>query len=68
MNVTLNGDPAALGDRATVMDALEKVGRKDTAFGVAVARNGEVVPKTRWAETSLVEGDRIEILAAVQGG
>lgn len=68
MNVILNGDPAALADQATVLDALEKVGRKDTAFGVAVARNGEVVPKTRWADTALSEGDRIEILAAVQGG
>ncbi|HWD53176.1 MAG TPA: sulfur carrier protein ThiS [Acidimicrobiales bacterium] len=36
--------------------------------GVAVARNGEVVPKSRWAQTPLVLGDRIEIVTAVAGG
>jgi len=36
--------------------------------GVAVARNGEVVPKSRWGDTHLVPGDRIEIVTAVAGG
>jgi sulfur carrier protein len=36
--------------------------------GVAVARNGEVVPKSRWGDTRLVLGDRIEIVTAVAGG
>jgi sulfur carrier protein len=36
--------------------------------GVAVARNGEVVPKSRWSDTRLVLGDRIEIVTAVAGG
>ena len=36
--------------------------------GVAVARNGEVVPKSRWGDTRLILGDRIEIVTAVAGG
>jgi sulfur carrier protein len=35
---------------------------------VAVARNGEVVPKSRWGDTRLALGDRIEIVTAVAGG
>jgi sulfur carrier protein len=36
--------------------------------GVAVAVDGEVVPRASWAETVLADGAEIEILTAVQGG
>ena len=36
--------------------------------GVAVAVNREIVPRSRWSEARLAEGDRIEILEAAQGG
>lgn len=36
--------------------------------GIAVARNGEIVPRGQWEETPLVEGDRIEIVTAAAGG
>ena len=36
--------------------------------GVAVARNEEVVPRSRWGDTVAAEGDRFEILTAAQGG
>jgi sulfur carrier protein len=35
---------------------------------IAVAVNYDVVPRTRWAETPLKEGDTIEILTPRQGG
>ena len=35
---------------------------------VAVERNGEIVPRPRWAETAIADGDRIEIVRFVQGG
>lgn len=38
------------------------------ACGVAVAVNGEVIPRSAWARTELVPGDRVELLSAVQGG
>ena len=36
--------------------------------GVAVAVNGEVVPRSTWAEVGLRDGDRVEVLSAAQGG
>jgi sulfur carrier protein len=36
--------------------------------GVAVAVNGEVVPRRGWPATPVGDGDRIEIVTAVQGG
>lgn len=36
--------------------------------GVAVAVNREIVPRSRWGQALLAEGDRVEILEAAQGG
>jgi sulfur carrier protein len=36
--------------------------------GVAAAVNETVVPRGRWTRLRLAEGDRIEVLTAVQGG
>jgi sulfur carrier protein len=36
--------------------------------GIAVARNGEVVPRSAWDTTSVHPGDRIEIVTAAAGG
>lgn len=35
---------------------------------VAVERNGEIVPRDRYAATALAEGDRIEVVQLVGGG
>jgi sulfur carrier protein len=40
----------------------------DRESGIAVARNGEVVPRSEWARTPLGEGDRVDVVTAVQGG
>ena len=36
--------------------------------GIAVAVNGEVVPRAMWEEKEVQHGDDIEIVRAVQGG
>ena len=36
--------------------------------GVAVALNGAVVPRARWAATALNAGDVVDIVRAMQGG
>jgi sulfur carrier protein len=36
--------------------------------GIAVARNGEVVPRSEWLATRLDPGDLVEVLTAAQGG
>lgn len=37
-------------------------------LGVALARNGEVVPRGAWAYSEIADGDRFELVTAVQGG
>jgi sulfur carrier protein len=35
---------------------------------IAVERNGEIVPRSRYAETPVAPGDKLEIVGAVGGG
>ncbi len=35
---------------------------------VAVERNGDIVPRTSWAEVSLEDGDKLEVVQFVGGG
>jgi sulfur carrier protein len=35
---------------------------------IAIERNGEIVPRSKHSETVLVDGDKIEVVAAVGGG
>ncbi|MCO5092789.1 sulfur carrier protein ThiS [Bosea sp. (in: a-proteobacteria)] len=65
MTLLLNGVPREIAAK-TLAEALAELG-----FGgriVATAMNGEFVPARRRAETCLSEGDRIEIVAPMQGG
>ena len=62
----VNGETRTLEAPWTVKALLEKLemgGRR-----VAVAVNRQVVVRSRYADTELCEGDRIEILEAVGGG
>ena len=66
MVVWVNGERREVAPDARVLDALGALGLPQT--GVAVAVDGEVVPKAQWAGTALVDGARVEVLTAVQGG
>ena len=66
--VVLNGEALALPDGATAADAVDAAGMPADGRGVAVALDGEVVPRGAWSETELPEGGRVEVLTAVQGG
>ena len=68
MNVTVNGAPKELSDGATVDAAISAAGHTGGTFGIAIALNGEVVPRSEWSETALRDGDRVEVLVAAQGG
>jgi sulfur carrier protein len=65
VKIVINGEPAGLPDGSTVADAVTRVGGGP---GVAVAVNDDVISRSRWAATALADGDRVEILTAVQGG
>ena len=53
---------------ADVRSLVAALGLDTAGRGLAVARNGEVVPRGAWGTTTLAPGDRIEIVGAVQGG
>ena len=66
--IELNGAQAALPDDATVADIVAHTGATPDGRGVAVAVDGEVVPRGAWATTPVPPGARVEVLTAVQGG
>ncbi|MGA3539426.1 sulfur carrier protein ThiS [Melissospora conviva] len=66
MDVTVNGDPREVTGGSTVADLVEELSAGHR--GVAVAVNGEVVPRTGWPAVTLRAGDRVEVLSAAQGG
>ena len=68
MKVVLNGEPRELRDGATVADAVDMSGAPESRAGVAVAVDGEVVPRGRWDDQPLADGQQVEVLQAVQGG
>lgn len=66
MKVIANGDSREVPGGATVDDlVLALVGQRT---GLAVALNGEVVPRRAWPARPLADGDRVEVVTAVQGG
>lgn len=64
--IVLNGRDAVAQPTDHVVDLLTRLGlRRD---GVAVAINGEVVPRSMWPVRALCAGDRVEVIQAVGGG
>jgi sulfur carrier protein len=69
MKVMVNGELHDLPDGSTVADLVKRAGMEvDQRRGVAVAVDAEVVPRSAWEDTELAEGQRVELLAAMQGG
>ncbi|CQR64488.1 sulfur carrier protein ThiS [Streptomyces leeuwenhoekii] len=66
MNVLVNGEPREVTP-GTALDALVRTLTRAPS-GVAAALNETVVPRAQWPVTALAEGDRVEVLTAVQGG
>jgi sulfur carrier protein len=68
MRVLLNGEESELRAGATLCDAVVATGASADGRGQAVAVDGEVVPRAQWEATAVSEGQRIEVVQAVQGG
>ena len=66
MRLTVNGAGAELADGTTVDQLVQA--RAEEHRRVAVARNGDVVPRSAWSTTALRDGDAVEVLVAVAGG
>ena len=66
IQLSVNGESRSLPqgtNLAALIDELALAGKK-----IAVERNGDIVPRSRYAQTLLEAGDRLEIVVAVGGG
>ena len=65
--IFVNGEPRERAG-ATIAELLADLGVEPQARGVAVALDGEVVPRAEWDRRRVNEGQRVEALSAMQGG
>jgi len=68
VTLVVNGASRELRDGATVVDLLSAMQLSPERRGIAVARNGDIVLRADWVNTTLAPDDRVEVLHAVQGG
>jgi sulfur carrier protein len=66
MTITLNGNTRDVPAHSTVAAVVALLAKG--VPGCAVAVNDEVVPRHAWSAHLLADGDRVEVLTAVQGG
>lgn len=66
MRVTANGRDVQL-EEGTTLDGFLRARGLDPGF-VIVERNGEAMERGLYGDTTLAEGDRIEVVRAVAGG
>ncbi len=68
---TVNGRQRAFPEGANELELLTLLAELDVhaeTRGVAVAVNGEIVPRSNWANTALNADDEVDVVGAVQGG
>ncbi|MDP2266838.1 MAG: sulfur carrier protein ThiS [Thiobacillus sp.] len=66
IELAINGEPRTFPAPLTLtqlIESLDLAGKR-----IAIERNGEIVPRSRHADTTLASGDRLEIVVAVGGG
>ena len=66
MQVFVNGDSIEIDAGASVADLVRTL--TDDPRGIAIELNREIVPKSKHEETSLNDGDRLEVVQFVGGG
>ena len=69
MRIIFNGAPRQVPDGTTVAALVQDADLGSTdGRGVAVAVDAEVVPRSAWPAVELAEGQRVEVVGAIQGG
>ncbi len=66
--IVLNGRTSEVCPGETLAQVLHRLGVSPDARGVAVAVDGEVVPRACWEVFMLAQDARVEVLTAMQGG
>ena len=70
MHISVNGELTELNGCAERMPRLDRV-LADLGYGdrkVAVAVNETFIPRTAWADRIIAAGDRLDVVAPIQGG
>jgi sulfur carrier protein len=68
MIIHVNGEAREVTPPVRLREVLDLPDGAATPRGIAVAVNGQVIPRSQHADTELTEGARVEIVTAVQGG
>jgi sulfur carrier protein len=66
MRLVINGKEQSFSDALTLAQLIEQLGMKGDR--VAAELNREIVSRTQWSETTLRDGDQLEIVHFVGGG
>ena len=66
LHLRINGAERRFDPPLTIQRLVGELGMEGKR--VAIERNGEIVPRSRYAEVQLVDGDRLEVVVAVGGG
>lgn len=66
MQIELNGELRDFADGITVSELIEQL-QLDARY-LAVERNRQLVPRGQHQQTSLAEGDQLEVVTLVGGG
>jgi len=66
INLTINGELKSYAAPLSLCDLLKCLELPETK--IAIERNLEIVPKSLYAETHLVDGDKLEIVQFIGGG
>lgn len=67
MKISINGNIKQFDSENMTISALV-VTLNLTGKRLAIEKNGEIVPRSQFAETKLLDGDKLEIVGAVGGG
>jgi sulfur carrier protein len=66
--IVLNGETSEVRPGETLAELLLDMGLDADARGIAVAVDGDVVPRASWGSFALKQDARVEVLTAMQGG
>tara|TARA_B100001765_G_C19248296_1_gene225630 strand:- start:93 stop:296 length:204 start_codon:yes stop_codon:yes gene_type:complete len=67
MEVIINGKATEIHQSMSIVDYLTSIGF-EKKVSIAVAINGEIIPKEEYSETQLKTGDSMEVVRAIGGG
>ena len=66
MKITLNGQPKEFDNDLSLLQIVSAFGKEKD--GVIAEINGDIVKKPLWDETTIYDGDVIELVSFVGGG